>query len=359
MQFVHAADLHLSASEAEKSYCLDVLKEIGESATRAKVPLIVFAGDTFDSFTDAMALRASFTDWAASLGADVRVFLIPGNHEDLQKGSNDLSRLSFGPKVSVFTQTPFSVRTLEDAEFLLVPFQKDFYDTTKWQIPPKVVRHRVVVMHGTVAGMVFVGAESDESETAAIDPGLFAKLDADYAALGHIHSSRSETFGKTLVSYPGSARVWRRGEVGPRTILVVDTNNVTRSKQVPLGAAGEFRQVNVHLQLDGTYPELENLGKDWNPNDSVMLVMRGIVEDENTVAQTEAKIQAEVGRRVRVLDFKREVVPVAGIAEKQIARRFLEAWGKREAAKGESPDVLERTRELGLQAIAGLMGVRL
>lgn len=232
MQFVHAADLHLSA--AEKSYCLDVLKEIGEAATRAKVPLIVFAGDTFDSFTDAMDLRASFTDWAASLSADVRILLVPGNHEDLQKGSNDLSRLSFGPKVSVFTQMPFSVRTFDDAEFLLVPFQKDFYDTTKWQIPPKVARHRVVVMHGTVAGMVFVGAESDESETAAIDPGLFAKLDADYAALGHIHSARSANLGKTLVSYPGSARVWRRGEVGPRTILIVDSSSVTRSKQVPL-----------------------------------------------------------------------------------------------------------------------------
>lgn len=102
-----------------------------------------------------------------------------------------------------------------------------------------------------------------------------------------------------------------------------------------------------------------NLGKDWNRNDSIQLVMRGIVEDENAVAQMEAKIQAENGGRVRALDFRREVFPVAGIAEQQIARRFLEAWSKREAEKGESPDVMERTRELGLQAIAGLMGARL
>ena len=41
MQFVHAADLHLSSAATEKNYCLDVLKEIGETASLVAILFLV------------------------------------------------------------------------------------------------------------------------------------------------------------------------------------------------------------------------------------------------------------------------------------------------------------------------------
>jgi len=63
------------------------------------------------------------------------------------------------------------------------------------------------------------------------------------------------------------------------------------------------------------------------------------------VAKLEAEMKSQVGNRCRILSFASEVFPSAGIAEQLIAGRSWRHWQAR-GAKTESPDVLERTREL-------------
>ena len=119
--------------------------------------VILFAGDTFDSFPDALALRAEFAAWADGLPEGVQVLLLPGNHEELGKGTNTLASLSFGPRVRQVSTMPFEIVTLGDVEFILFPFHEGYIDPATLDLPPAKAGVRVAVLHGTVAGMAYTG----------------------------------------------------------------------------------------------------------------------------------------------------------------------------------------------------------
>lgn len=58
MKILHCADLHISAFE--EAYAFSVLDEVIDVAGRERVGLLLFAGDTFDSYDDAEAFRDRF-----------------------------------------------------------------------------------------------------------------------------------------------------------------------------------------------------------------------------------------------------------------------------------------------------------
>ena len=352
VRFVHTADVHLSI--AEKGYCLTVLTEIGTIAAREKVRVILFAGDTFDSFPDALALRAEFGAWADGLPDGVQVLLLPGNHEELGRGTNALSSLSFGPRVRQVTTKPYEIVTLGDVEFILFPFHEGYIDPAALDLPPAKTGVRVAVLHGTVAGMAYMGSGADESENSNIDPSIFARLNASYVALGHLHSARTQTIGNAIVSYPGSARVWRKGETGPRMLHVVELAGTVTQRQVILASAGEYREHRIPVSLDGGIAPLEPIAGTWSSADLVSVVLTGMVDDENTVMTLKDELAATYQGAVRALEVRSEVEPAAGIASHPAAAKFLSLLAEREA--GADPLVRERARKLGLEAIAGRMG---
>lgn len=380
LRLLHAADLHLC--ESEKEYGLGVLAELLATARRESADFLLFCGDLFDSFPDAESLRGEVrrlfaesgftapggTGPASAGGAGAgEILYLPGNHEGLRRGAGDLGRLDFGP-VTLLDALPFQLLRRERrglaVEFLAVPHQDQYSAYGNWAVPPKAAPWRVVLAHGIVAGMAYRGPDA-EGGGSALDPDLFARFAADYAALGHIHGRRHQVSGSALLAYPGSCRVWRRQESGPRGVYRLDLPardgadgpaGPARTPDpvfLPLAAAGEYRHYVLPLTLEGEPPDLDREAAAWGPRDRVDLEFTGLVEDERVSARLAEALRARYGSRVRALDIVRDgVAALPGISSHPVAREFLERWARRpEAASPDHPDRAAwlRARELALR----------
>ena len=335
-RILHAADLHLS--EPDRDYGLAVFSELVATANREKADYLLFCGDLFNTFADAEKMRAEFR---AILGSPKFEFLyLPGNHEDLQRGGGELSRLDWGA-ATVLHARPFELLRRDRAgcpmEFLAIPHQEDYSGYGNWQVPPRSAAWRVALAHGVVAGMSYRGPD-EESGGGALDPDLFQRFRADYAALGHIHGRRSLSLGATRFAYPGSTRVWRKREMGPRGAYLLelpaqrpaDPAGLPEPAFVALGSAGEYRGYSIPLTLEGDVPDLDSLAKSWGPSDYVELEFAGLVEDERRAAESLERLRERFAPRVRILAMNRDGVSVLpGISSQPIVKRFLEAWNAR------------------------------
>jgi predicted phosphodiesterase len=358
VRILHCADLHLSL--AERSYSLSVLEELIAVAAAERADIWLLAGDLFDSYEDVEGLRAAFRERLQPLLERTAIVMIPGNHECLGAGAPCLERLDLG--VAWRLRQPFELLELAGIEILVMPWGADTSDYLSWQVPAKKVGLRLALAHGTVAGFNLSGPE-DESEGSAIDPALFAQFAVDYAALGHIHAGRIMRSGATMLAYPGSARVWRRGEVGPRRAVLLDTDpgagTIAQPRGIELAAAGRFRAHEQPLGLDGSGAELAAEAAAWGPSDWVELRLSGLVEDEGVVADLERHLRAEYGPRLRRLDVTRDdILVLQGIAAQPIARRFLSLWAERRPADAGAADAWLAARDAGLRRIKALLEAR-
>jgi DNA repair exonuclease SbcCD nuclease subunit len=347
LRILHAADLHLSISERE--YGLGVFAELIETARRERVDFLLFCGDLFDTFPDAEALRpdvrrllegARTSGGSGGPGSEGFEFLfLPGNHEGLRRGAGDLARLDFG-SATVLDRGPFSLLRRERSglalEILAIPHGEEYAGYGHWQVPSKQAPWRIAMAHGIVAGMAYRGPDA-EGGAAALDPDLFARFETDYAALGHIHGRRHQTLAGVTMAYPGSTRVWRRHETGPRgaylLTLPYDASRGARLPEpafLPLASAGEYRHFALPLSLEGEPPDLERVARGFGPKDHVEIEFTGLVEDEHVVARLAETARSLLAPRVRLLDITRDkVLALQGIASQPIAREFLERWAAR------------------------------
>jgi DNA repair exonuclease SbcCD nuclease subunit len=364
-RILHAADLHLS--EADRDYGLAVFSELIETARRERVDYLAFCGDLFNTFADAEKLRAEFRRILAS--PPFEFLYLPGNHEELNRGGGELSRLDWG-SATVLHPRPFELlrrdRGGTAVEFLAIPHQEQYTGYGDWPVSPKLARWRIALAHGVVAGMSYRGPD-DEGGATALDPELFLRFQADYAALGHIHGRRFQNIGGVAFAYPGSSRVWRRNESGPRGALLLElpdgpASALAEPAFIPLSAAGEYRHYALPLSLEGEPPDVDALAKGWGRADYIDLRFTGLVEDETAVARLEERLREKHASRVRVLEIDREgVSALPGIASQPIVRKFLEAWNARmpRALEAGNPDadavaahaVWIRAREMALNSL--------
>jgi hypothetical protein len=259
-------------------------------------------------------------------------------------------------------RAPYELVKIGGIEVVVVPSGADTSDFLSWDVPAKSARIRILLAHGTVTGMQLSGP-ADEADDYPIDQALFARLSIDYAALGHIHAgrmARPQGARDTLVAYPGSARVWRRGESGPRRAILLDADAATGAiahRGIELTRAGQYRLVERPLDLEGACPDLSEDAAAWSPGDWVELRLSGLVEDEATVAGLERDLQALHGPRLRRFEISRDdILVLQGIASQPIARRFLELWNARRSSA--DPDVWLAVRDAGLRKIKAVLEAR-
>jgi DNA repair exonuclease SbcCD nuclease subunit len=359
-RILHAADLHLS--DADREYGLSVFAELIAAAHREKADYLAFCGDLFDTFADAEKLRA---DFRRILGTPPFEFLyLPGNHEDLRRGGGELHRLDWGA-ATLLDAAPFSLLRRDrggcPVEFLAVPHQEDYSGYGNWAVPPKEAPWRIALAHGVVAGMSYRGPD-EEPGAAALDPDLFIRHRADYAALGHIHGRRTLALGAARFAYPGSARVWRKRETGPRGAFLIDlpedrpAGGTTLPEPVflPFASAGEYRHQAIPLTLEGGVPGPEGFPATWGAADYVELEFTGLVEDERAAFQAIEALRERFSGRFRVLSLDKDgVAALPGVASQPIVRKFLEAWDARMPAAEDASAraVWLRSRELALNSL--------
>ncbi|TVR93838.1 MAG: hypothetical protein EA428_01360 [Spirochaetaceae bacterium] len=356
--FLHIADLHLSRSSQDYSFC--VLTEFCSYVIEHRPELVLIAGDIFDEFADAEALRVPFREHIASLPAETRVLAIPGNHDILRMGSRKLDVLDFG--IGEFPLHHFQLLHGADLEVLAVPFGAS--PPSPEDLPPPADGvNRVALVHGTLTGLGLAGPEQAEADDAALDPLAYEKLGVSYIAAGHIHKPFLSQGSPCVYAYPGSARVWRRGEEGPRGFYHVRTNRPGNYdiERVELRASGQYRRVVVTLNADGSLPELH--GKDMlvEAADLLELVLTGLVPDDAALERIARDLRNTLGREVRELALNTDdVFVLSGAASHPLARGFLEAWKLRyeQAETEQEREVLVKARELGLRKLKSRIEAR-
>ncbi|MEI7529580.1 MAG: metallophosphoesterase [Elusimicrobiota bacterium] len=367
LRVLHASDLHLNTG-ADKQYGLEVLRELIGLANSRQADFLLLAGDLFDSFRDLKdnALLAAVRLEMQALRKECRALYIPGNHEDLGRGHKDkLSNFNFGRlELMADAASSFGGKTAEtpDAEFVCVPHAADYSGYRGWQLPAKTPgRARVLLMHGANSA-VYRGPDQEEQLAGVIPDSLFAWLEADYAALGHVHAARETLIGGALAVYCGSARVWRKWEEGPRKAVYfeIDGGKIGPRQDLTLGSAGEFRFFTLPVNPDSSIaPAAMQALLDQCPapyKDYLVVKFSGLVEDANALAEVKKVVETVIGaknpRRLEVLSD--DVENCGGLAENALARQFLEKLDARRPPEG-SPGMplWLAARRLGLAALAG------
>jgi DNA repair exonuclease SbcCD nuclease subunit len=356
MKILHCADLHISRKEQE--YSLAVLGEIVRIAQEESCSGILICGDLFDSWEDLQILRKEIRKKLEGLAPNCRVILVPGNHEMLRspKDGGSLDTLDLEP-IELCTQTPFSLIPLSDQiEILAIPFSREMIDFQNWSIPLKKAKYRLLAAHGTVPGLIYAGPEEEEGEGGVLDPELIRKAEADYAALGHIHGALESRAGTVPIVYPGSARVWREGEEGLRSIVLIEAGEKLFYKKRIVQGAGIFRRVEVDVTLEGVWETvqfLDQLRKDLGKADWIQLELVGIVEDEKKVMERAGAVSKELEEFCRKVTIDRtRLEGIEGLSGHPLAQKFLAKWKEqyREAGK-EEQEILRYARIQGLRTI--------
>jgi len=357
MRILHAADLHVATGE--RDYSLAVLDEIIEIIARERVEILLLAGDVFDTYADAESLRDDVATRLDRLAANCKPFYIPGNHEKL--GATErrhIGLLSLGSRMTVTTEVSL-VPISDEVELLLVPHRENYDDYQSWDVPPKKSRLRIAVAHGSVTGLSFLGF-GDEEGGGIIDPDLFVFHSVNYAAMGHIHAGRIQRQASgAVIAYPGSARVWRSGEVGERSVLLLDLSKGIEPVRLPLAAAGQWRSVELPLAQDGSVSPVPTL-MDAGPKDWLEVTLTGVADDD-LIRDTAARaVEQAVASRVRRLDIRKsDVMVLAGASEEPVVGLFLDAWLKLfERAPDTERAAWLRARAVGLAKIITVVGSR-
>lgn len=343
-----------------------MLDELVELCVGVQANGLLLAGDVFDSFDAAEALHAPFGARVERLAERCRVLFLPGNHDELRQGSRRLRALDLGP-VTLLDRRPFSLVRLaagagegaddrEAVEVVAIPEQPSYDGYRAWRVPAKAAPVRIVLAHGIVPGMAYTGPAGDDGEeepAGLLAARLFRDLQADYAALGHLHGRRQAVEDGVKLSYPGSARVCRRGESGERGVWRLTVGGAGLAAEfVTMRAAGRYRECEAPVDPSGAIDVAPLRPERWHRNDWIVLRAAGVVEDQNDLSAALADLRGRYAGAVRRFEIDAaDCQAMPGIAAQPLAARFLELW-----AAGEPQDPVERpawlrARQLGLLAI--------
>lgn len=358
---LHTADLHLKRAGEDRAYGLSVLKEIISSANMRLATHLLICGDMYDSFADFSdnVLREEVKTAFDSLNPGCSVIYITGNHELSGMGAHErLSAYNSGRIKFISGEAEFFIEG--GIEFFAVPFRENYTPLISADFAPKK-NFRILMMHGTDS-TVYTGPDTEKEEGtggAQIPDILLSRVNADYAAFGHIHEARESVRGNSAAAYCGSPRVWRKGEKGPRKVILfeVNDNRMGPREEIVIKSAGQYREVQIPVNLDGTFPAdieaallkaAEESSCDW-----FELVFRGAAEDSSHFEAGKAKLHAALSRKIRKCTLNSLAMKtMSALSDNPAARVFLEAMeAKKPAADSPEMEVWLQARMIGLEAI--------
>ncbi|WP_440640356.1 metallophosphoesterase family protein [Bradyrhizobium sp. PUT101] len=230
-RFVHAADIHLDSPLRSLALRNPELAELIGNASRQvfvrivdlcldeRVDALLLAGDLYDGDQTSMKTARFLTEQLRRLhAANIRVFIIRGNHDALSKITKELV---LPDSVTVFGQRADAVELSRDRG--AQPIWVHGISFAKPQVPESLLgKYRP-----PVAGAINIGLMHTSLDGAAghdvYAPCSTAHLAGSgfrYWALGHIHK-RSATEGACAIVMPGIPQGRDVGESGPKSVTLV------------------------------------------------------------------------------------------------------------------------------------------
>jgi len=243
IKILHTADLHLGRSftslrdkaREHRRQLLKTFEEMIELAIKENVSLVLIAGDLFDSNREygvviGKVLSAFKKLWENS----IPICIIPGTH-DCYDEESIYRFIEFPPNVTVFTPE-ISQKCFDDLN--LVVYGKVFKTKTTLESPLRGLtlvegyRFHIGLVHASVKKEGLIDRDS-----LLIEEDDIANSGLDYLALGHWHSFKDCSKGKTKAFYSGSPEpIYMDQKESGSIALVSIEGNAIGVKEIKIGS---------------------------------------------------------------------------------------------------------------------------
>ncbi len=254
LKIVHCADIHAgrpASRELDEERASARRREIETSLSRIvdltrteKADLLLISGDLFEH----LYTRPSWAREAASLLGSIpgtRVFISPGNHDPVVKGS--LYRgIEWPANVTIFDSPQVREINVDGVPLAVYGFGWNSYLERQQVLKGFAARRpdvtNILVIHGDVVRR----EDLSSSQYLPIFPSDLENSGMDYVALGHIHAPGEFRAGKVTAVYPGCPEPLDFGDQGERGVFLVNIGDDVRTEFVPM-ATRQMRTAEVDL----------------------------------------------------------------------------------------------------------------
>ena len=348
MKFIHCADIHLGSkmesklpkdkADERKSEVRTALNRMVSYAATHGIPLIVLAGDVFDS--DCPLKRdKSFFYGVVKGNPKIDFLYLRGNHDNMESYTE-----SDCENLKLFSEE-WQCYRYGDVDFFGIEMNDTNALSLYATLSPEKGRTNIVLLHGQTG---------DATGKDKINLSRLRGKNIDYLALGHIHShavGKLDERGKW--AYSGCLEGRGFDECGTKGFIVVDTQDMTCT--FVENSVRTLEELEVDLsETEDLYTAIKAAEKSLkgHKNDLVRLVLKGEIDYDGEGLDTE--IERQLSSECYFLSVKNKTV-----------RRFdLEALKGDKSLRGEfirtvlgSGDYSEEQKRqiisVGLNALSG------
>jgi DNA repair protein SbcD/Mre11 len=214
VRILHTADMHLgrpftylgSKAQERRQDLVDTFKRICDEALTREVAALFVAGDLFDTFnppSDVVGMVQGQFDRLTHAG--IRVYVIPGNHDDVRYPNSIWSGARF-PQITLFREARFTSSSFS-AEGIEFHVHGVAYNHVTDAHPELALERsgdgvHLAMIHATVDPPEHF---PDQQRYFPLSQNALWAMKMDYIAMGHIHRQRNfRAANGAMASYPGS-----------------------------------------------------------------------------------------------------------------------------------------------------------
>ncbi len=366
LSFIHAADFHLGANlrrfgsarthlEMAQFRALELTLE---AAVARRTDFVLICGDLFDCRNPTPAIIEK-TQSIFSSFSEVTVFVLPGTHDFLSDGSIfSPSQKAWAPANVIILngKQPMPLHLADSKAYLYFrpnhtnrSTRSPIHDFRRWQDNG----YHIGLAHGSLK----LGGPGIDSDF-PIDPADIEKSGLDFLALGHWHSSRVETYGRTVAAYPGIPQPISHSDPEPGSVFFVEIDENAANSPEPI-ATSTIRLKKVTADI--YHPQdLENL-LDANADDKTIIKMDLRYSDKLKETYEVREIISKAEARFLLVQENSQKLKLAGsppVAMGEVNQPLIEAYKAelerlREGDSSERAAIYKRASELGIKLIKG------
>lgn len=223
LRILHVADVHLGVkfkglppakAQNRREDLKKTFSKMIDLAKSSKSNVLLIAGDLFDDPRPSSSLVSFVMNELKR--SEVPVFLIPGNHDPMEKGSV-YTENDFPSNVEIF-DTKFTTKTAGDLAIHGIAYGHEKFDKHILKELPQPLpdKYNIALVHGSYKFMDFGDENYYPIEKEEIEGSKM-----DYFALGHFHNF-NEIKTSVPACYPGTPEGLGFNDTGNRGVVIVD-----------------------------------------------------------------------------------------------------------------------------------------